>query len=264
MQIEPPATDWTRIDLTGIGIPGVTPSRQQRSRDTTAALLRAGAELLRRHSLDQLSIEALCTEVGATVGAFYSRFQSKEVYFNVLLELAARDAAVRQAQMAQDEGLLAQDLAGLCHAIVGQISRWMRAHEGVVRAALKHRDTQPDRWDRIRMLARATTAGATPVLLGRMGKGREAAKTRSIAFGFQVVFGTLVNAVLNDPGPLSIADPEMAERLGRCLQLQLEAEIRITSAAKKPARRAAKGAQTTSHAPTKRTPKARTSAKRRR
>ena len=58
-----------------------------------------------------------------------------------------------------------------------------------------------------------------------MGKGREAAKTRSIGFGFQVVLGTLVNAILNDPGPLSIHDREMEVRLGNCLLLLLQAEM---------------------------------------
>jgi AcrR family transcriptional regulator len=237
MRTEPPAIDWTRIDLSEIRIAGVTPSRQQRSRDTTAALLRAGADLLRRRSLDELSIEALCADVGATIGAFYSRFQSKEVYFNVLLELAARDATAHLALMAQNEQLRTAELAKLCHVIVGQINRWMYAHEGVVRAALKHGGSRPDPWNRFKMLARSTTAGATPILLRTMGRGRQAEKTRSIAFGFQVVFGTLVNAVLNDPGPLSITDAEMTKRLGTCLLRQLKAEITLTSPAKKPARK---------------------------
>jgi AcrR family transcriptional regulator len=63
-------------------LPGVTPSRQKRSRETMAALLRAGADMLRTRSLAELSIEALCAQVGATVGAFYSRFESKDAYFN--------------------------------------------------------------------------------------------------------------------------------------------------------------------------------------
>ena len=62
-------------------------------------------------------------------------------------------------------------------------------------------------------LARANVASATPLLLRAMGKGRKAAKTRAIAFGFQVVLGTLVNAILNDPGPLSLHDREMETRL---------------------------------------------------
>ena len=79
----------------------MTPSRQKRSRETTAALLQAGAEMLRTHSLAELSIEALCRQVGATVGAFYSRFESKEAYFNALMALAARDG---ESRLSTDEG----------------------------------------------------------------------------------------------------------------------------------------------------------------
>jgi len=39
--------EWTDVDL-----PGVTPSRQKRSRETTAALLKAGADMLQGRSLD--------------------------------------------------------------------------------------------------------------------------------------------------------------------------------------------------------------------
>lgn len=212
----------TAIDLTGFDIPGVRPSLQKRSRETTAALLRAGAEMLRTRSLDEISIEALCAEVGATVGAFYSRFDSKEVYFNVLLELAARDGGAGLIRMAtlRDAGL-----AELCQVMVSEITAWMRAHEGVARAALQHSDTRPARWTRFKELGRLTVDGATPLLLRAMGNGRRAAKARAVGFGFQVVFGTLVNAILNDPGPLSINDAEMTRRLGRCLLQQLEAEM---------------------------------------
>ena len=209
-------------------LPGVTPSRQKRSRETTAALLRAGEMMLRKHSLDELSIEALCAEVGATVGAFYSRFESKEVYFNALLELAARDSEVNLSHM-QDASLGQASLDKLCTMMVSEIAQWMRNHEGVVRAALQHNDTHPVRWTRFKELGRETVVRATPLFLKAMGNGRRAAKVRTIGFGFQVVFGTLINAVLNDPGPLSIADSEMAARLGRCLFQQLEAEMQSPS-----------------------------------
>jgi AcrR family transcriptional regulator len=208
-----------------LDLPGVTPSRQKRSRETTAALLRAGAELLRSHSLAELSIEALCRQVGATVGAFYSRFESKDAYFNALIELAARDGESMLAKLSGGDLLRETDLAERCRFLVAGIVGWIRKHEGVLRAALQHDDTRPDRWTTFKGLARATTARATPLLLPAMGKGREAAKTRSIAIGFQVVLGTLVNAILNDPGPLSIQDQEMEKRLGHCLLLLLQAEM---------------------------------------
>jgi AcrR family transcriptional regulator len=206
-------------------LPGVTPSRQQRSRETTAALLAAGAEMLRTHSLAELSIEALCRQVGATVGAFYSRFESKEAYFNALMALAARDGESRLSQMKQDKRLTEADLAGLSRLLVHGTIGWIRNHEGVLRAALQHDDTRPDRWSTFKELARANVANATPILLRVMGPGRKAGKTRAIAFGFQVVLGTLVNAILNDPGPLSIHDDEMEVRLSNCLLQLLQAEM---------------------------------------
>jgi AcrR family transcriptional regulator len=209
-------------------LPGVTPSRQKRSRETTAALLQAGADLLRTRSLAELSIEALCAKVGVTVGAFYSRFESKEAYFNALIELAARDGASRLARLT-DEPLAAAPLAELCRLLVNGIIGWIRNHEGVLRAALQHDDTRPDRWTTFKGLARASAAHATPPLLRAMGKGRKATKTRSIAFSFQVVLGTLVNAILNDPGPLSIHDREMEVRLTGCLLQLLETEMKAGS-----------------------------------
>ncbi|KMJ96089.1 MULTISPECIES: TetR/AcrR family transcriptional regulator [Bradyrhizobium] len=210
-------------DEPDFNLPGVAPSRQKRSRETTLALLRAGADMLRTRSLAELSIEALCTEVGATVGAFYSRFESKEAYFNALMALAARDGEQRLADMRRPSP--DTDLDKLCHIIVSGIIAWMRNHEGVLRAALQHDDTRPDKWTPFKALAKATTERATPLLLPAMGKGRKAAKTRTIAFGFQVVLGTLVNAILNDPGPLSLRANEMETRLAGCLRLLLQAEI---------------------------------------
>jgi len=209
-----------------LDFPGVTPSRQKRSRETTSALLKAGAEMLRTHSLAELSIETLCREVGATVGAFYSRFESKEAYFNVLIELAARDGGRTLTQIPSTAKLRDINLARLCFALVRGTIGWMRDHEGVLRAALQHGDTKrPGTWRPFKRLAGGATLRATPLLLSAMGKGRKPAKTRTIAFGFQVMFGTLVNAILNDPGPLSLHDPEMETRLGLCFLQLLQTEM---------------------------------------
>jgi AcrR family transcriptional regulator len=205
-----------------LDLPGVAPSRQKRSHQTTLALLRAGADMLRARNLAELSIEALCTEVGVTVGAFYSRFESKEAYFNALMALAARDGEQRLGEIRRPSADTGLDQ--LCHVIVSGVIAWMRDHEGVLRAALQHDDTRPDKWTPFKALAKATTARATPLLLPAMGKGRKAAKTRAIAFGFQVVLGTLVNAILNDPGPLSLSSKEMETRLAGCLLMLLQAE----------------------------------------
>lgn len=144
-----------------LDLPGVAPSRQKRSRETTLALLEAGAQMLRTRSLGDLSIEALCAEVDATVGAFYSRFESKEAYFNALMALAARDGERRVAEMAADRSEPGADLAARCRQLVGGVIAWMRAHEGVLRAALQHDDNRPEQWTPFKQLARANTERAT-------------------------------------------------------------------------------------------------------
>jgi AcrR family transcriptional regulator len=212
-----------------LDFPGVTPSRQKRSRETTAALLAAGASLLQTRSLAEVSIDALCRKVGATVGAFYSRFESKDAYINALIQLAARDGNMILLLMTQNERLANASLAELCRVLVNVIICWMRRHEGVLRAALQLNRMQPDRWNLFKSLASESVAYATPPLLRAMGKGRKAAKSRAIGFGFQVVLGTLVNAILNDPGPLSLHDRDMDVRLSACLLQLLRAEMKATA-----------------------------------
>ena len=67
---------------------------------------------------------------------------------------------------------------------------------------------------------------ATPLLLARMRRGRTAAKTRSIGFAFQMMFGTLLNAVQHKPRLVALDEPEMVDRLALTMFLQLQHEAR--------------------------------------
>ncbi|BAM89015.1 conserved hypothetical protein [Bradyrhizobium oligotrophicum S58] len=217
--------------ISPVDLPGVTPSRQQRSRETTLALLAAGAELLCTRGLAELSISELCAKIGATVGAFYSRFDSKEAYFNALLALTLRDGREQLLTPPPADPAARSDLDQRCRLLVRGIVLWMRQHKGVLRAALQRSEHGPNNWSGFKDLAQALSERATMVLLpamrGTATAGRRAAATaaekRTVAFGIQVVLGTLVNAILNDPGPLSIDDDEIADRLGACLLLLLRA-----------------------------------------
>jgi AcrR family transcriptional regulator len=218
------------FDSPDLNFPGVMPSRQKRSRETTAALLRAGADMLRTYRLEELSIEALCAEINVTVGAFYSRFESKDAYFNALLSLAARDGNAMQSRMMQDRRLADLSLDALCETLVRHTVEWMRTHEGIMRAALQRGDAHESKWGTFKELARTSVITAAPLLLRAMGSGQRAAKTHAIGFGFQVVFGTLVNAILNNPGPLSLHDKEMPTRLSQCFRLLLKTEMNAPTA----------------------------------
>ena len=226
MAFDPPATNW----LTVQSLPGILPTRQRRSQETTVALLEAGAEALRDCTFDELSINDLCAKVGATIGAFYGRFESKDAFFNALVELAARQCLVAINATLSDDEVATVPLSELCRRIVGVVVEAIHHNEGVLRAALQYKTTHPSRWGKVRETGHAIMAMTTPLLLARMGRGRIAAKTRTVGFAFQMVFGTLINAVLNKPGPVMLDDPEMIDRLALAMCLQLEHEARLVKA----------------------------------
>jgi AcrR family transcriptional regulator len=206
------------------GLPGVLPSRQQRSRKTTEALLLAGEKLLRTRRLEEVSIADLAASVGVTVGSFYGRFESKDAYFNALQALAIRRARLRHGALRAQAGDAPLELAQVCRALAGSAAAWFRDNEGVVRAALTY-DSHAQRWTPFKELGRDFRASSTPTLLACLGPGRRAAKTRAIGFAFQALFGILINIVLNNPGPCGLGDRDLVPRLAALIEATLRAEM---------------------------------------
>jgi AcrR family transcriptional regulator len=227
------AADWQSIDWLAVrDLPGILPTQQRRSQETTVALLEAAAAMLRERSLAELSIEDLCNRVGVTIGAFYGRFESKDTFFNALMSLAATKALAAVRAAVADEDNLGTGLEEACRRVVEVAVDVVRRNVGVVRAASQYESVYPERWGTIRATGSAMVDLATPLLLARMGRGRIESKTRSIGFAFQMMFGTLVNAVLHKPKLVSLDAPEMVDRLALAMFLQLQHEARTDRPAK--------------------------------
>ena len=155
-------------------LPGVLPTRQRRSQETTVALLEAGAELLRDCAFDELSIDELCRRVGVTIGAFYGRFESKDAFFAALMALAAKRclAAIDEA-VANDDRTHAE-LEKVCRDLVAVVTDVIRRNEGVLRAAMQYKAVQPARWITVRETGSGIVERSMPLLLARMGRGPQA------------------------------------------------------------------------------------------
>ncbi len=214
-------------------LPGVLPTRQRRSQETTVALLEAGAAMLRDCAFDELSIEELCARVGVTIGAFYGRFESKDAFFSALVSLATNGClAAIDAAIANDDRIHAS-LETVCHDMVAVVTEAIRDNAGVLRAAMQYKAVQPARWMTVRDTGIGIVERATPLLLAQMGPGRRAAKERTVGFAFQMVFGTLINAVLNKPKLITLDEPEMIDRLALAMFLQLDHEASQTARPRK-------------------------------
>jgi AcrR family transcriptional regulator len=220
--LDTPSTDWLAVR----DLPGILPTQQRRSQETTLALLEAAAVMLRKRSLDELSIEDLCKRLGVTIGAFYGRFENKDSFFNALMSLAEKRALAAVGAAVSEADHRDTGLEQACRRVVEVAVEVVRRNVGVVRAASQYESVYPERWGTIRATGSAMVELASPLLLARMGRGRTAAKTRSIGFAFQMMFGTLLNAAVHKPKLVALDDAEMVDRLALAMFLQLQHEVR--------------------------------------
>jgi len=202
----------------------------QRSAD---ALLEAGRTLLVEISFEALSINDLCSEANLTKGAFYRRFESKDAFFLALQRLALDDAQrVQQALVAatgRTGGGTPASFAEHAHQVVDAMRLWHLRHCGVIRAALQRRDHTSDSWQPIKEYARDFVQDMTAHLmrLPELRRSKRAAERLPVAF--QTVIATMINAALNDPGPLHLADAAMTHALAEMLALYVASNAADTA-----------------------------------
>jgi AcrR family transcriptional regulator len=216
--------------LNGLGLweatlPGVNPARQRRSRKTVANLIAAGHEMLNTRSLDALSIDDLCESAACTIGAFYSRFESKEAYFAAVQFVICQERDASLAKLVAAAERDAWPLAQICAALVSDLVAWYRSNHGVLRASLQHARHGENAWSSIKQLGVRHKAIWVALLGRRLAKKLSSREKRQrILFAHQVINGTLVHILLNDPGPVKLSDKAASERLILILVSYLSAE----------------------------------------
>jgi AcrR family transcriptional regulator len=114
--------------------PGVKAASQARSRATRDALIEALERLLRDRPLDKISIQELAKEAGCAVGSVYRRFDNKDAFLPVLVELASRRMTQSMRAMGplklSSEGDLRGDMAEIARriwSVLGDEAHLLRA-----------------------------------------------------------------------------------------------------------------------------------------
>jgi len=210
--------------LDGLDLPGVFPARQDRSRAVALSLIEAGLILLRDRSFDDLSIADLCTQAGVTTGSFYARFESKEAFLR-----AVQQVVIIEAKRDLERRLRTEDLAGVSMRdflgrLVAHSVRWRQRYEGLVRASLRAVSTDEAAWSPLRELGHAQVDRLLPIILDRLGAAHTPKAEAGVRFAFQILFGTLNNMVLVNPGPFGIHDPATPRLLAEAMAHVIEVE----------------------------------------
>ncbi|WP_226797668.1 TetR/AcrR family transcriptional regulator [Cupriavidus necator] len=203
------------------GQPGFVAPRYTRAGRTTDALLRAGRELLSVRALDSVTIQEICAAACVTTGAFYGRFDSKEAFFRAMQAVAEEDSRdamqARLAALKEGEWTLETGI----HALLAELRRVVLRHQGVLRATIL--EAHGTTWPRMKEGRYAFIEEAVPVLL-RLYEGADPLLAEQrIRIAFQFAIGSIINAMLNNPGPLRLASREFDEELARAFRAYLSA-----------------------------------------
>lgn len=211
------STAFPRIDTPSI----LQPPRQRRAKETEQALLTAGRELLVQRDFAAVSVAQIAAACHVSVGAFYGRFRDKMAFFDALRTLVMEETEASVARYL-DEGRWGETPP---RQIVEKIMRFLLTgcynNRGVIRASLKHATTRPEEWLPHQKNGQEIVDRLVALLVPHLSGPAEEAELR-VRFAMQLVFGMIVNAVLNDPGPLTLADERLPVELTRMVVSYLE------------------------------------------
>jgi AcrR family transcriptional regulator len=203
--------------LDGFEAAGVRPAQQLRSRKLIIELFNEALVLLNDVDFDGLSIDSLCERTSSTVGAFYSRFENKEAFVGALQRMVVIATRLGIDAAYSTNGAPSESLEGLIHWIAKGGFAWFRRYEGIIRASLRRANDEADTWIPMREIGTTLITHAMPRILGLLGPdGADGAEDR-IRFSFQMMFGTLNNMVLINPGPFGLHHPESPQMLASAM-----------------------------------------------
>jgi AcrR family transcriptional regulator len=194
---------------------GVRAAKQSRSLLKHLALLEAGRRLLDTQDLGTLSVSRLTRDAGMAVGSFYSRFKDKEAWFAELLRVTGEKVLADTAAMLASGRWQRAPKERKVALIVRHIVAIHRTHRGIFRAAHFDSARSSHYWPQLHTFGRRIADAVHLALSDHMPRVPVRQRRLRVGVALQLVYGTLVNAVLHDPGPIKLADARMEKELTR-------------------------------------------------
>ena len=177
--------------------------QQSRSMRTQQALIDAGRAILRDTPWEAVSIAMIAQKAERSVGVFYQRFGSKEDFLTVLINLWLAEGYARVEEEREPSSPLA-----VIERNLNALYERIRTNRYFWRAALQRAMDDPASWEPFRQLGTAIRQKFADELGVGLGRPLDAAERHRLDLASQVFNSVINNALLNDPGPLRIDQPE--------------------------------------------------------
>lgn len=190
--------------------------KQKRSRARREAMIARGVELLKDRDLEDVSIVEITGSLGYSTGSFYSAFTDKEAFFIAVQHVANQSMLAWIAAEIETEEMRGAPLAERLATCVNGVLRYFREYRGVIRSALRYEQKMPDAWAPNRESAQRISDALIADL--------ETGDADRMRIAIQLAFGTMVNAVLHNPGPLRLDDEAFGPSVIKALAPFLSSE----------------------------------------
>lgn len=190
---------------------GVRPIKQERSLAKRQDLMAAGLQLLQSESFDQMTIGRIAGAAGCSVGTFYERFMDKDSFLIALQEDYFWDQ-IEQARSTLDPERWAEKPNDevVCSALEHVVESFCGDAEGLLRASLIQSANKPHIWEPAKRSGAELVKIVVRLLEPRLNRNDAEAVIR---IALQLLYGTLVNMILHDPGPLRLNSKLSRRRL---------------------------------------------------
>jgi AcrR family transcriptional regulator len=209
------AAPWPALATAELPERLAAPPRQQRGRERQQALIEAGLRLSAERNWADVTIGDIAAAIGCSIGTFYTRFHTKDAYFDVLLGLVAETMLRRTEAFHAEPARHRESAAEFVARWVQLAVNSFRLHRGLYAAAvldLRRLTPQARAASPLVRLRDRSRALLLQTMARRPGWGSEAARSR-LLFAHQLAQGVLINAVLTNPGPLRLDDPAFEAEL---------------------------------------------------
>lgn len=188
--------------------------KQERGQLTYDKLITTGFRMLELHDLQDISIAELTREAGYSVGAFYSRFRSKDEFFDALV---AKHLETRTGTQIHLFSTL--PTATLLVELIRNVVDYYWEHRKFWRAVLVRSVRDSDFWEPIRRHGHEFTGRFIERVNNEIGRSLTSTEEANIAFAFQVLLGTINSTIINQPGPIFMGQRLFIEELARAFTL---------------------------------------------
>jgi AcrR family transcriptional regulator len=188
--------------------------KQERSQLTYDRLISTGFKMLEEQDLQDISIADLTRTAGYSVGAFYSRFRSKDEFFDALIAKHIDTRTRTQIQL-----FATLPTASLIHGLINNVVSYYWDHRKFWRAVLVRSVRDANFWEPIRLHGHEFKARFITRINREIDHQLTEAEEANIAFAFQVMLGTINSTIINQHGPIFMGQQLFTEELMRAFEL---------------------------------------------